>query len=103
MADNTSLIANTENIESVVISFSEQLKKYVENMNNEVEALKNAIVALKAGWQAEDYNTFAKNMDVKIQAITHELQATTRLQEYLKDVASQLRDFLETLRKAGDH
>ena len=39
--------------------------------------------------------------DQKIQAINHELEASTKLKDYLSEVATQLKDFLDTLRAAG--
>ncbi len=99
--DYTSLIANTENIENVVITFSNQLNDYVEKMNSEVEKLKSAIVSLKSGWESSDYEAFAANMDQKIQMISHELEASSKLKDYLQDVATQLRDFLNSLKAAG--
>lgn len=103
MADNTTLIANTENIESVVLNFSRQLNDYVDKMNNEVERLKSAVLALKSGWDSQDYNTFASNMDQKIKSIKHELEASQKLKDYLQEVAGQLRDFLNTLKAAGNN
>ena len=101
MADNTTIIANTENIENVVITFSKQLEDYVNKMNDEVAKLKGAVVSLKTGWDAGDYNSFAQSMDQKIQSINHELEASLKLKDYLNDVATQLKDFLDTLRAAG--
>ena len=101
MADNTSIIANTENIENVVLTFSQQLDSYVTKMKEEVNKLKSAILSLKGGWEAQDYNVFASNMDAKIKSITHELEASEQLKKYLDEVATQLRDFLNTLRAAG--
>ena len=101
MADNTSIIANTENIENVIITFSKQLEDYVNKMKDEVSKLKTAVAGLKTGWDAADYNSFAQSMDQKIQAINHELEASTKLKDYLSEVATQLKEFLDTLRAAG--
>lgn len=100
---NTDIIANAENIETIVITFAKQLDEYVTKMKDEVAKLKNAVVALRSGWDAQDYNSFAQNMDQKIQSINHELEASSNLKSYLDDVATQMRDFLETLRQAGDN
>lgn len=101
MADNTTIIANTENIENVVITFSKQLEDYSTKMHTEVEKLKNSVLALKSGWESQDYNAFASNMDAKIKSILHELDSSEKLKKYLEDVAAQLKDFLATLKNAG--
>ena len=101
MQDNTTIIANTENIENVVSTFSKQLEDYVNKMNDEVSKLKTAVAGLKTGWDASDYKSFQESMDQKIQSISHELEASTKLKDYLNEVATQLKDFLDTLRAAG--
>ncbi len=101
MADNSTIIANTENIENVVITFSKQLDDYSSKMHTEVEKLKASILALKSGWESQDYNVFANNMDAKIKCILHELESSDKLKKYLEEVAAQIKDFLNTLRNAG--
>ena len=101
MADNTTIIANTENIENVIITFSKQLDDYINKMNAEVDKLKSSVLALKSGWESQDYNAFASNMDAKIKSILHELESSGKLKDYLQDVATQIRAFLNDLRSSG--
>ena len=102
MSDNTKIIANTENIEQVVLTFSSQLEEYVNKMSEDVARIRNAVAALQAGWSAEDYNTFASLIEAKMLSVSNELDTAKQLKTYLDEVAVQLRDFLDTLKKAGN-
>ena len=101
MADNARIIANTENIEQVVLTFSSQLDDYIEKMTDDVSKLRNAVIALREGWTAEDYNDFQQNIEEKMVEITHELDTAKSLKGYLEEAAAQIKDFLDTLRAAG--
>lgn len=94
--------SNVENIYQIVQNFSNQLGDYSRNMANECKSLSMAIVALAEGWQAGDYHKFADSINSKIASITKELESSNQLKEYLDNVSSELKVYLDKLRQAGE-
>ena len=96
------VISTYERIDQVIATFAKQVGEYHKDMEGEINNLSNALTSLSIGWQGEDYDRFASSINDKIIQIKEQLKATEKLEEYLKEVATEFKQYLDQLKEAGN-
>ena len=101
MSDYT-IRAKVQALDTVVKTFSEQLRAYTDAMENEITSLTNAVTALEGGWSGEYYDSFKKTMLTKVSKIRIETEAGKDLSRELNETAAELKEMLRLLESSGE-